>query len=167
MQARRKSDRKSSPQKPTRFFWLSFPLLISVSFLLAAFTVYSPSRDFIRENIVKHSRQILAKADADLTGKGDWVTVVKVQTSDTLALEIYRIDPQHTTSEFLKRIVLPDRRDGYFIFHGNATNLAITDVDGDHVLDIIAPTFDESLVPRLNVYRYDPEIKDFIKFSGN
>jgi len=148
------------------FFRWSFPLLLLISFFLAAFTVYSPSRDFIRENVLTHSRKILAKADADLTGKGDWVTIIKVQTADSLALEIYRIDAQHTTSEFLKRIILPDRRDGYFTFRGNATNLVITPVAGDHNMDIIAPTFDESLVPRLNIYRYDSESKDFIKMGA-
>ena len=148
------------------FFRWSFPLLLLVSFFLAAFTVYSQSRDFIREKVVSHSRQILAKADADLTGKGDWVTVIKVQTADSLSLEIYRTDAQHVTSEFLKRIVLPDRRDGYFTFHGNATNLAITDVDNDHNLDLIAPTFDENLVPRLNIYRYDSLSRDFVKLGA-
>lgn len=147
------------------FFRWSFPLLLLASFFLAAFTVYLPSRDFIREKVVSHSRQILAKADADLTGKGDWVTVIKVQTADSLSLEIYRTDAQHTISEFLKRIILPDRRDGYFTFHGNATNLAITDVDNDHNLDLIAPTFDESLVPRLNIYRYDFSSRDFVKLG--
>lgn len=167
MLARRKSDRKSNSGKSNRFFLVSFPLLLLASFFLAAFTVYTPSREVIRENILSHSRKILAKADADLTGKGDWVTVIKVQTADSLSLEIYHTDPQHTTSEFMKRLVLPDRRDGYFTFHQNATNLAITDVDGDGRLDIIAPTFDESLIPHLNIYRFDADAKDFVKMGGD
>jgi hypothetical protein len=147
------------------FFRISFPILLLTSISLAALTVYSPSRHFIRENILARSRKVLAKADADLTGKGDRVTVIKVQTAESLALEVYRLGSDPTTSQLIKRIPLPDHRDGYFTFRGNATNLAITDVDGDHLLDLVAPTFDDSLIPRLNVFRYDADAKDFIKMS--
>lgn len=147
-------------------FRLAFPFLLAIAVMLAVASIYSPTRDFIRENIVAQPRKVLAKADADLTGKGDWVTVIKVQTSEGLALEIYRIDRNHAESIFMKRIPLTDTRDGYFTFRGNATNLALTDVSGDGVLDIVAPTFDENLVPRLNVYKYDSDAKDFIKMSS-
>jgi hypothetical protein len=155
---------KNAAQNDLVFRWL-FPLLAATAMALAAVSVSTPSRDFIRHHLFAPTRKVIAKADADLTGKGDWMTVIKVQTEQGLFLEIYRIDREHATSSLIKRIHLDDSRDGYFTFRGNATNLALTDVNSDGVLDIVAPTFDESLIPRLNVYKYDPDVQDFIKLN--
>jgi len=152
------------PQKQ-KLFWLSFPTLCLISICLAALTLIPASRDFIQSVIVSNSRTILAKAEADLTGQGMKVVVIKVHTSDTMALEIFENEGDTGKLNFVKRIVLPEKRDAYFNFRGNATNLVITDVDGDGTLEIVAPTFDENLIPRLNVYKFDPERHDFIRLG--
>jgi hypothetical protein len=90
---------------------------------------------------------------------------LKIQTADTLSLEVFESDGDSQKMKFFKRIVLPETRDAYFNFHGNATNLALTDVDGDGSMEIVAPTFDENLIPRLNVYKYDSERQDFIRLG--
>jgi hypothetical protein len=108
---------------------------------------------------------VLAKAEADLTGKGLRVAVVKVQTADTIALEIFENDGNEGKLKFVKRIVLPEKRDAYFNFRGNATNLVVTDVDNDGELEIVAPTFDQNLVPRLNVYKFDSSVHDFLRLG--
>ncbi|MEZ0391941.1 MAG: hypothetical protein ACAH59_06985 [Pseudobdellovibrionaceae bacterium] len=154
----------TEPQKQ-KIFWISFPALCLISVCLALLTAIPSSREFIRSVIVSHSREILAKAEADLTGQGMRVAVIKVQTSDTLALEIYETEGHSQTLKFVKRIVLPEKRDAYFNFRGSATNLVITDVDGDGQLEIVVPAFDENLVPRLNVYKYDADTRDFIRLG--
>lgn len=154
----------TSAQKQ-KIFWLSFPTLCLISLSLAILTCIPASRDFIRSVIVSNSRIILAKAEADLTGKGLKVAIIKVQTSDSLALEIFENDGEENKLKFTKRIVLPEKRDAYFNFRGGATNLVVTDVDNDGQLEIVAPTFDENLVPRLNVYKFNEETHDFVRLG--
>ncbi len=148
-----------------KIFWLSFPTLCLISVCLAVLTLIPTSREFIRSVIVTNSRSVLAKADADITGQGMKVSVIKVRTSDTIALEIFENEGDSLKLKFVKRLVLPEKRDAYFNFRGNATNLVVTDVDGDGTLEIVAPTFDENLIPRLNVYKFDPERHDFIRLG--
>jgi hypothetical protein len=148
-----------------KIFMVSFPTLCLISVCLAALTLIPASREFIRSVIVTNSRVVLAKADADITGQGMKVSVIKVQTSDTIALEIFENEGDTLKLKFVKRLVLPEKRDAYFSFRGNATNLVVTDVDGDGTLEIVSPTFDENLVPRLNVFKFDPERHDFIRLG--
>jgi hypothetical protein len=154
----------SAAQKQ-KVFWLSFPTLCLISVCLAVLTLIPASREFIRSVIVSNSRTILAKAEADLTGQGMKVAIIKVKTADSLALEIFEKEADSSKLKFVKRIVLPEKRDAYFNFRGNATNLIVTDVDNDGTLEIVAPTFDENLMPRLNVYKFDPERHDFIRMG--
>lgn len=115
--------------------------------------------------IISNSRKILAKADADITGQGMRLAIIKVKTSDTLALEIFENEGDSGKLKFVKRIVLPEKRDAYFNFRGNATNLVVTDVDNDGSLEIVSPAFDENLIPRLNIYKYDSDARDFIRLG--
>ena len=55
---------------------------------------------------------------------------------------------------------LPDKKDGYFTFNGDVTNLAVDDIDNDKKSEILATTFDNDLVAHLNVYRYVPGQKE-------
>jgi hypothetical protein len=148
-----------------KIFWVGFPTLCLIALSLAVISLLPKSREIIRNVVVSKSRVVLAKAEADLTGHGLRVAVVKVQTADTIALEIFENSSDQTKLKFVKRIVLPERKDAYFDFRGNATNLVVTDVDNDGVLEIVAPTFDENLIPRLNVYKFDSATGDFFKLG--
>lgn len=122
-------------------------------------------RDFVRQVIVQNSYRVLAKAEATMLETGEKLVVLKVQTADSLALEIFLADKTAARASFLKRIVLPEKRDGYFNFRGNSANLVMSDIDGDQIIDIIAPTFDDNLMPRLNVFKYIPDTKDFVRMG--
>ncbi len=148
---------------------LQFKILLTgmlvISLSLMVFSVLPTTKEMIRDFIVSNSRNILAKADADLTGNGYRVSIIKVESADSLALEIFEGTGDSSKLQFVKRLVLPHRLDGYFNFRGNGANLVVTDLDNDGILEIIAPTFDENLIPRLNVYKFDPESKDFFKMG--
>lgn len=123
------------------------------------------SREIIQSLINSQSRQILAKAETILPGTGSQVAVVKVKTNDTLAIEVFESRPEFQTFVFVKRLILPEIRDAYFQFQNQITNLAVSDLDHDGNLEIIVPTFDENLVPRLNVIRYETESKLLVKLG--
>lgn len=119
-------------------------------------------RESLRERFLSDRREILAKVDGDLNGQGDFVSVVKVKTRDDLLVEVYSVNPQRGETTQRARLILPEHKDGYFQFRGQPTNLALVDLDGDNWLEIVAPTYDENLIPRLHVYKYDPHAQVFI-----
>jgi hypothetical protein len=135
-------------------------LLIAIAVLIAVLVCFPQFRETVRMLFVYPERTVLAKADGDLTGKGDRVTVIKVKTFDTLALEVFFFSENESSRE-MKRIVLAEKREGYFNFRGQATNLVLNDLDGDGVLEILAPSFDENLIPRLNVFEFDGDLRIF------
>lgn len=156
----------STKQKNRLFYW-GFPCLVIAAFSLAILSVFPQSRDLIRNLVISNSRLVLAKADGDLTGEGQMVSVIKVQTADTLALEVFETGGEGQKLKFMRRIVLPEKKDAYFNFHQNTSNLVIADIDSDGTLEIIAPTFDDNLVPRLNVYKFNPLSRDFIRMGAD
>ena len=136
-----------------------------LALILAVILVVPDWLDYIRKLVLYERRTILAKAEVDFTGQGDRATVIKVKTFETLAIEVYFFDQPGKTPSEVKRIVLNEKRDGFFDYRGEATNLAIVDVDHDSILDLIVPTYDENLIPRLNVYKYSPQDRSFTRLG--
>lgn len=129
--------------------------ITALSFFAA---VHSDTRKSIRDFVFKDYRRVLSTAQVKLN-KID-VTIAKIRTTDALFLEIYELLPGGG-SKLIKKIDLPDSRDGYFSFNGRATNLAVDDINDDGELEILAPTFDNNLVGHLNVYSLDAELNSF------
>lgn len=105
-------------------------------------------------------RSVLSTAQGRLLGDASVFTVAKIKTREALYLEIYETLSEGQ-SKFVEKIELTDARDGYFDFNGRATNLAIADLDGDGRPEILAPSFDDDLIGRLNVFKYDPTSRGF------
>lgn len=139
-------------------------LFLMLALVLVVTVVLSiPSwREKIKDFVLSDSREVLAKVEGDLTGKGDLISVVKVKIRSELVLEVYALDPSRGETTLRSRVILPESKDGFFQFRGQPTNLALADTDGDGVLEIVAPTYDENLIPRLHVYRYDEKAQIFV-----
>jgi hypothetical protein len=138
------------------------PLLLGLVVLTSVAVLFPESREWLRDHLLPDSREILAKAEGDLTGQGDFISVVKVKTKNDLVIEIYSVESQKNETTQRARLILPERKDGFFEFRGQPTNLALVDLNGDGILEIVAPTFDDNLIPRLRIYRYDPSAQVFI-----
>ena len=111
-------------------------------------------RSSLRSSVIKDFRMVVSTAHGDLLGNGHELTVAKVRTRDAMYIEVY--EPRADGGQRLvERIELPDKKDGYFNFNGQATNLAIDDIDGDGRPEILVPSFDQNLVGHLNIYRYN------------
>lgn len=117
-------------------------------------------RNSLRDNWISQDRQLLSTALGDLLGDGQLVKVIKYQTSQGIQLEILG-EGDGGARPLIDRIYLSDRHNGFFDFQGEATQLAIVDVDSDGRLELIAPTFDENLTAHLNVYKYNPNFRRF------
>lgn len=144
--------------------WLVFSVfLILTATLLAA--VLTPSvRLRVQQYLINPGRDVLATAEGDLLNDGGIAKVVKYRDGDGIFVEVLR-QQINGGSETIDRILLPDRHDGLFNFQGHITRLAIADVDNDGKMELLAPTFDNQLVPHLNVFRYNPAIKRFEPFQ--
>ena len=99
-------------------------------------------------------RRVLATVSGDLLNSGKDFKVIKIRSHEGLFIEIYE-DFKNNTRPIFARIQLPDRKDGYVHIQGQATNLALDDLDGDGVLEVIAPSFDNSFKAHLNVFKYN------------
>lgn len=145
-------------------FWfkrLFFPVLIVVASVFVLVLLIPEWREAVRAWMGDHTRTILAQAEGDLTGQGDGVTVLKVRTLDAVVLEIYENDGTGRAYKYRTRIVLPESRDGYVKFRGSSTNLVLVDLDGDGGVEIVAPTYDDNLMPRLHAYKWNPKDQVF------
>jgi hypothetical protein len=136
-------------------FWILFSILISISVGLATINLNDNWRTVIRERLLPNKREVLAKAQGDLVGTGRIFTVLKVKTQEALAVEVFETNASTGDSIFRTRAILPERREGLFTYKGRTTNLLLLDVDNDKAQEVIVPSFDENLVPRVHIYKFN------------
>lgn len=141
----------------------STPLLVFFAFSAAVFW-YSPLRNSLRKHFDLPERRILSVASGEIFPDGKTGRVLKLLTKEGIVLEVYGTT-ENNVSPLLDTIRLEDKRDAQFQFRGRATNLALKDMDGDHVFEIIAPSYDDSLVPHLNIFRYNSSTGHFERFT--
>ena len=142
-------------------------LLISLAVVAMAVTTIAvvPSlKNQVRDFFVKGDRAILSKVEGDLTPQGPRVTVLKIKSQGELSVEVY--EQKGEGLQLMSRMRLDENRDGYFSLQGNATNLALTDLDSDGVMEIVAPTYDDQMIPRLNIFKYNAETKSFERVNS-
>ncbi len=140
--------------------WLVFSTLMIVAAALLAAVLTPSLRERVQLYFAKDGREILATAEGDLLNDGSTAKVIKYRNKDGIYVEILKL-ASDGSSQTVERVLLPDKHDGLFNFNGYVTRLAITDIDGDGKAELLAPTFDNQLVPHLNVFRYNPGIGRF------
>lgn len=140
--------------------WLQFSIMLLVAAAAVAAVLTPSIRDSLQTYVTGSSREVLATAEGDLLNDSTTVKVVKIKTHDGIWVEVARLDDSGN-STLVDRILLPDKHDGLFNFQGHVTRLAIADIDQDGSFELLAPTFDQQLVPHLNVFRYNSALKKF------
>lgn len=140
--------------------------LAIVAMIVTTVAVIPNLRNSVKELFSSDSRTVIAKVSGSLTPEGPNVTVLKIHSKSFLELEVYKTDADGGGMAMIAKIPLSESRDGYFSLKGNSTNLALTDYDGDGTLEIVAPTFDDQMVPRLNIFKYNSATHGFDKMSS-
>jgi hypothetical protein len=134
--------------------WLLFSVPAIVAILLIGAVATPSLRERVQNYFAKTGHDVLASAEGDLLGDGGMTKVIKYRSGDSLYVEILKMNETGGTT-LVDRILLPDKHDGLFNYQGHVTRLAIADIDNDGKLELLAPTFDNQLVPHLNVFRYN------------
>lgn len=137
----------------------SFVALFAASLLTA---LHPEVRAQVRGTLLSDYRTVVSSVKGDLLSDGTAFNIIKVKTRQDIFLEIYR-GSQEGKYELVEKIHMPQQRDGFFSFNGEATNLAVDDIDGDGRPEILVPSFDRDLVGHLNVFRFDPTANTFQK----
>lgn len=162
----------ATPQTLIRISQSLLALLAVVAFVAV---VHPDVRTSVRSSLRSDFRTVVSTAKGDLSGTGVMFTVAKIKTRDNIYLEIFETVIEQTlegesentsasessATRLVERIEISDARDAFFSFNGQATNLAIDDVNGDGRPEILVPTFDRNLVGRLNVFEYNNDTREF------
>lgn len=137
--------------------------MLTAAALLAA--VLTPSvRKTVQEHMAGVGREVLATAEGNVLNDDSASKVIKFRDKDGIWVEIMKMQ-EDGKSTLVDRVLLPDKHDGLFNFQGHVTRLAIADIDQDGLMELLAPTFDQQLVPHLNVFRYNKDLKKFEPFQ--
>lgn len=138
--------------------------LAVVAMLVTVVAVVPNLRNAVKSFVSSDERAILSKVSGNLGPQGPKVTALKIRSETGLSLEIYDNTPDGLV--LLAKINLQEKRDGYFSLKGNATNLALVDVDKDGLMEIVAPTYDDQMIPRLNIFKYNDQSKHFDRVNA-
>jgi hypothetical protein len=104
-------------------------------------------------------RSILAKI---FTSYDDVNYVIfKIRTDEGIDIEIYEKDPTTFFQKLKQKFSFPDDKDAFLMVDGNSISLALSDVDQNGMMDIVMPTVDQYGLSRLNVFKYNSELKQF------
>ena len=141
--------------KAKRILLLILPALFAVALVVA--TAIPGAREKIQAYFSLVGQDVLATAEGDVFNDGTNGKVVKYRNREGIYVEVLRVDNKGILTT-VDRVLLPDKHDGLFNYQGRVTRLAIADIDNDGKLELLAPTFDNQLVPHLNVFRYNPAI---------
>ncbi len=142
-------------------------VLVFAAVSLVTISSIPPWRHAVRGLFLSNEREILATVTTQLTMKEETYTVLKIKQRNQIFVEVYKQTDPQAESVFLTRINLSESRDAFFTFRGQATNLAVSDVDQDGVQEILIPAYDQNMTARLNIYKYDVKTGVFNRMASN
>ncbi len=104
-------------------------------------------------------RQILAKVFSTYDEIN--FVIFKIRTGEGIDIEIYEKDPETFFQKLKQKFSFPGDKDAFLLVDGNSISLALGDVDQNGIMDIVMPTVDQYGLSRLNVFKYDSDLKQF------
>lgn len=134
-------------------------ILAVVAMTLTTIAVVPSLRTKVKEAFTHEDREILAKVNGRISPDGPELSVLKIKRGGKLSVEVYEVNSSGNV--LLTKLSLFEARDGFVSLKGSATNLALADLDKDGVQEIVAPTYDDQMVPRLNIFKFNESSKTF------
>lgn len=157
----------TTPHSAKRPIGTYIAVVLSLFFFFVSFLFLANDRaqNKLRQLVSPRGRVILSVANADLVGAGNVYRVLKILSPEGISIEVYGAG-ENNQRALVDSFLLPDKRDGFFHVGGQATNLALKDLDSDGRPEIVAPTYDQELKPHLNALKLNPETKKIEPYTG-
>lgn len=134
--------------------------LLVIAVTIAVLSSVPSVQNKTRALFTKDTRQILAKVNSFYGANQTEYLILKIKDAYGIQIEIY--ETKEKTQQSLKqKFELAQDSDAYITIDKNTTNLALSDVDKDGQLDIVAPSVDRNGNLRLNTFRYNAEFSSF------
>jgi hypothetical protein len=141
--------------------------LLVAAFLLAVLSALPAAQQRLRNYFQNDERQVLAKITAYYGVQQNQYTILKVRDSLGIKVEIYSVALADSQQVFKQSFDLNKDSDAFITLDKSSTNLALSDLDSDGQLDILAPSVDQNGNLRLNAFRYSPELSLFQAMAEN
>lgn len=140
-------------------------LFLFAAILIAVLSSLSGVQKKLAPFFENRSRFVLAKITSFYGVDQNQFLILKVKDSQGIHVEIFDIDRETNAQTFKQKFDLSQDSDAYVTIDKNSTNLALSDVDKDGQLDILAPSVDRNGNLRLNAFRYNVDLKNFEPYS--
>ncbi len=129
---------------------------LTFAFALIFIVINPEMRSHARSVFIPNTRVILALAKAPLDDSGEDLQILKVKNEQGLFIEVYGQEKigNMMFPKLLASAKMPDKKDGYFTYNGQVTNMAIDKINNDTQREILVTSYDENMVAHLNVYKY-------------
>lgn len=135
-------------------------VLLLVAAIAAVVSSFPSVQNHVKQIFFKANRVILAKVNTFYGVDQREYLILKIKDESGLQIEIYEMLKDGTQS-FKQKFELTQDSDAYITLDKNTTNLALSDVDKDGLLDILAPSVDRNGNLRLNAFRFNLEFNSF------
>ena len=135
--------------------------LICIALLVAVSSSLPQVQSFFRNSLAQPNRHILAKITGYYGLTQNEFLIFKIKDGSGLQIEIYEINKETSQQIFKQKFELAQDTDAYITLDKNTTNLALSDLDKDGNLDLLAPSVDRNGNLRLNSFRFNSALNLF------
>lgn len=143
-------------------------IVLTICLLLLFVIIGRPElRDQVRYWFRGSDRKILATLRENLQGTEAPILALKVKEKGALFMEFYvqkvqeGAEGRRQMPELFQKLELPNPIDAYFTFMGQATNLAVANLDGDDSLELIVPSYNLEFAASLDVIKFNTATNQF------
>lgn len=137
-------------------------ILLAVALILVVLAATPSVRIYFQSKFSNPERVILSKVSGYIQAAQKQYLIFKIKEGHGLLIEIYEISANGDSQTLKQRFNLDDDTDSYVMIDKNTTNLALSDVDNDDSLEIVAPSVDQNGNSRLNTFKFDPNLNSFV-----
>ena len=142
-------------------------LLVAVAAITAIASSLPNVQNKFKELIFQDDRQILAKITSFYGVQQNEYLILKIKDGSGLTIEIYERSKDSASQAFKQKFELIQDSDAYITLDRSTTNLALSDVNKDGQLDILAPSVDRNGNLRLNSFQFNTEYNTFEPLQEN
>jgi hypothetical protein len=136
-------------------------LLIALAVIIAVASSLPAVQNRVKAVFAKPERHILAKVTGFYGVEQNEYLILKLKDESGIEIEIYEKNKETSQQIFKQKFELAQDTDAYITLDKNTTNLALSDVDKDGQLDVLAPSVDRNGNLRLNSFRFNSVLNSF------